>query len=192
MPRFIAAFLAASLPLAGSAETLEGLLARGPVVLVESDSKGSFSSATGVISINAPADRVWATLIDFPKYKEFMPKVVSSRIVKGEGTYDPEVRWEIDTPVMNTIYTVHYHINDALRVITVEQVAGALKDSHWEYRLESAGPSRTLIYYKSSARHFSSILENLEDSQQTITIGVNVGGALGILRAIKARSEKTM
>jgi ribosome-associated toxin RatA of RatAB toxin-antitoxin module len=190
MPRLYPALVVLLLPAIARPETLEGLLARGPVVLVESDPKGAFSSATGVIGINAPIEKVWTTILDFSKYKDFVPKVVGSKIVKGEGTTDPEVRWEIDTPVINTVYNVHYHPAEASHMINAEQVSGALKDSHWEYRVEPDGPGRTLIYYKSQARHFSSLLEGLEDSQQTITIGVNVGGALGLLRALKVRSEK--
>lgn len=177
-------------PAISAAETLDSLLARGPLVLVESDPKGKFGAATGIISVDAPLEHVWKTILDFEKYKEFVPKVVSCKVVSGANTYDPHVRWEIDTPVFNTVYTIHYHVNDALHTIAGDQVEGALKDSHWEWRMEAVSPTRTVIYYKSQARHFSSFLEGVEDSQQTITIGVNVGGAVTLLRAIKKRAEQ--
>jgi ribosome-associated toxin RatA of RatAB toxin-antitoxin module len=177
-------------PAIAAADSMDGLLARGPLVLVENDPKGKFSGATGIISVDAPLERVWKTITDFSHYKEFVPKVVSCRIVKGENTSDPHVRWEIDTPVFNTVYTIHYHVDGALHTILGDQVEGALKDSHWEWHMEAVSPTRTIIYYKSQARHFSSFLEGVEDSQQTITIGVNVGGAVTLLRAIKKRSEQ--
>lgn len=169
---------------------MESLLARGPLVLVESDSKGRFGAATGVISVDAPIERVWKVVTTFERYKEFIPKVVSCRMVKGQNTSDPVLRWELDTPVINTIYSAHYHVEEALHTLTGDQVEGALRGSHFEVRLESAGPNRTLVYSKSQARNFSFFLEHLEDSLQSITVGVNVGGTVSWLRAIKKRSEE--
>jgi ribosome-associated toxin RatA of RatAB toxin-antitoxin module len=186
----LAGILLAFAPLIARAESLDELLAKGTVVLVENDAKGKFSSATGITVVNAPLEKVWGILINYNNYKNFIPKVVRSEVVQGAGTYDLHVKWEIDTPGWNTKYTVHYHLNEAIHVINAEWEDGALKDSKWEYRVEAAGPNKTIIYNKTMARHFSSILEGLEDQGQTITIGVNVGGALSYLKSIKTQAEK--
>lgn len=161
--RRLAVALLAFAPLVARAESLDELLAKGTVVLVENDAKGKFSSATGITVINAPIDKVWGIITNYGNYHTFIPKVVKSEVVGGAGTYDLHVKWELDTPGWNTKYTVHYHLNEALHTINAEWEDGALKDSHWEYRVEAAGPNKTIVYNKTMARHFSSILEGLED-----------------------------
>jgi hypothetical protein len=172
------------------AETMDGLLARGPVVLVENDGKGRFTAATGVISVDAPIERVWKVVTAFEQYKEFVPKVISCRMVSGQHTSEPVLRWEMDTPIINTVYSARYHVDDSLHTLVGDQVEGALKGSHFEVRLDSAGQNRTLVYSKSQARNFSFFLDHLDDSLQSITIGINVGGTVAWLKAIKRRSEE--
>lgn len=176
-------------PVVARAETLEALLAKGTVMLVEDDAQGKFASATGIVEIGAPIDKVWATITDYASYKSFVPRVVSAKIVAGVGTYDPHVKLEIDTPVFNTVYTVHFHLNEATHTITGEWVEGALKGSHWEWRMETPSPGKTIVYYKSVSKNFSAFVESLDDKQQTMTVGVNVGGVLTVLHAIKKRAE---
>ncbi len=170
--------------------TLDSMLAKGAVVLVENDAKGHFASATGIVAVDAPIEKVWATILDFGSYSEFVPKVVESKIVSGAGTNELRVHWEIEVPGPNTTYTLAYHVDPEKKSIEVEQVEGDLKGSRWGWRLEQVSPTRTLIHHRSAAKHFSSILESAEDESKSITIGVNVGGALALLRALKARAEK--
>jgi ribosome-associated toxin RatA of RatAB toxin-antitoxin module len=177
----------AAVPLLVRADSLEALLAKGPLVLVENDAKGKFSAATGIIFIEAPLEKTWATVIDFARYKEFVPKVVEAEVA-GAGN-ELKVTWELDVPGINTTYTVAYHLDPAAKTIVAEQVKGDLKGSKWAWQLEASGPNRTLIHYRSQALHFSRILESAEDDQKTITIGVNVGGVLTVLRALKTRVE---
>ena len=176
-------------PFSVRAETLESLLSKGTVMLVEDDASGKFQAATGIIAINAPVEKVWGILVDYASYKKFVPRVVDAKVVTGAGTYDPHVRWEIDTPVFNTVYTVHYHLNEATHSISGEWESGALKGSHWEWRLEATPDGKTQVFYKSVSRNFSAFVESLDDKQQTMTVGVNVGGVLTVLHAVKKRAE---
>ena len=73
----VAALLVASLV---AAPELEELLARGPVVAVQTDEKGKFEAAVGQVEVLAPIDKVWAAVSGFAHYKEFMPRVVESRV----------------------------------------------------------------------------------------------------------------
>jgi len=175
-------------PAPARADALDALLARGPVVVVEQDAQRRFAAATGVIAVDASLEQTWTVMTDFERYTEFVPKVVVAKTLKV-STNERRVSWEIEVPGPNTEYRVLYHLDPIHYAIAAEQVGGDLQGSHWSYQLESLGPGRTLIRYTSSARHFSSILESLEDDQQTITIGVNVGAAVTLLRALKSRLE---
>jgi ribosome-associated toxin RatA of RatAB toxin-antitoxin module len=177
------------LPLAARAETLESLLGKGTVMLVEDDPEGKFAAATGIVEINAPIEKVWSVITNYGAYKDFVPRVASVKVVSGAGTYDPRVRLEIDTPVFNTVYTVHFHLNEANHSITGEWVEGALKGSHWDWKMESSGPGKTIVFYKSVSKNFSAFVESLDDKQQTMTVGINVGGVMTVLHAMKKRAE---
>lgn len=177
-------------PAAVWADRLDSLLNKGPVVVVEHDGKGKFASATGVVAVEASIEKAWAVITEFQSYPKFVPKVVKTE-VDDLGPTEVKVKWELEIPGPNTVYTVRYKLDPAKRTIEAEQVGGDLKGSRWFWELESAGPNRTLLHYRSSARNFSSILESAEDDQQTITIGVNVGGVLTLLRALQGRIQKT-
>ena len=167
--------------------TLESLLARGPVVSVESDGAGRFEAAVAYVEVEAPPEKVWAVLTDYAKYKEFVPRVVESDAYEAEGGV--RVKWEIDSPGMNTKYTVQYAVDPQARVIDGKQVDGDLRGSRWRWELTEPAPGRTRLRLVSKARNFSRVLDALEDEAQTMTAGLNVGAAITLLRALKKRCE---
>jgi uncharacterized protein YndB with AHSA1/START domain len=169
-------------------DTLETLLARGPLVSVEADGQGTFEAAIGFLDVEAPLERVWSVLTDVAKYKEYVPRVVESetKLVPGGA----RVKFEIESPGPNTLYTVQYALNPAAHVALGKQVSGDLKGSTWRWELFETAPGRTRVRYTSRARNFSSIVAALEDGAQTVTAGLNVGAAITMLRALKKRCEE--
>ena len=181
------ACLLVALLAAPGVETLAALLARGPVVSVEADAQGRFERAVAYVDVDAPLEAVWASVADFASYRQFVPRVVRSEFrVAIDG---PEVRWEIDSPGINTRYTVRYVFDAAAHAIEGKQVAGDLAGSRWRWELAELAPGRTRIRYASQARNFSRVLSALEDEAQTVTAGLNVGAAVTLLRALKKRCE---
>ncbi|HUJ25984.1 MAG TPA: SRPBCC family protein [Myxococcales bacterium] len=185
MSAFVIGLLLAS-PAAG---TLEALLARGPVVSVEADGAGAFAAAVAYVDVEAPLEKVWPVVADFGRYQEFVPRVVESDAAPADGAL--RVRWEIDSPGMNTKYTVQYTLDERAHAIDGRQVAGDLRGSRWRFELAEPAPGRTRIRYVSKARNFSRVLDALEDEQQTMTAGLNVAAAVTLLRALKKRAEGT-
>jgi polyketide cyclase/dehydrase/lipid transport protein len=183
-----APLLALLIAAAPPADTLESLLARGPLVSVETDAGGKFDAAVGFLDVDAPLDRVWAVLTDFAAYREFVPRVVGSdahALPRGA-----RVKFEIESPGPNTKYTVQYALDPAAHVAEGRQVSGDLKGSAWRWELFETAPGRTRVRYTSRARNFSSILSALEDDAQTVTAGLNVGAEITMLRALKKRCEQ--
>src|SRR5207237_4403767 len=128
-------------------------LQRGPLVSVETDAQGKFAAAVGLAEIDAPVERVWAVITDFGKYREFVPRVVGCEArALPQG---PRVDWEIDSPGLNTHYTVQYALDARARVAEGKQVHGDLEGSAWKWELFEVAPGRTRVRYTSRARNFS-------------------------------------
>lgn len=171
-----------------SAQELMALLRKGPVVLVENDSKGKFDQATAVIFVEHSPERVWATVSDVAAYKEFLPRTVRSDVKPLTDT-QLDVTFEVEVPGSNTVYTFRYDLDPTAYSAKGRWVKGDIKGSECEWKLV---PHRggTLVYYTAASRNYSSFAQSLEDDQQTVTIGVNVSAALATVRAVKARIEK--
>lgn len=172
------------------AQDLMDLLEKGPVVLVQNNDKGRFDRATAVVEVNAPLQKVWDVVSNFSTYRYFMPKVVKSE-EKVSGPQFPnqcDVAYEIDVPISNAKYTFHYLLDPDKHEIHGKWLKGDLEGSFCEWKLVPY-KDRTLAYYTTASRNFSSLAQKLEDDQQTITIGVNVSAALATVKAIKKRVE---
>jgi ribosome-associated toxin RatA of RatAB toxin-antitoxin module len=167
---------------------LAPLLNRGPLVLVEQGADNKFAQATGVVLVDAAPDQVWAVLLKLDEFKRFMPKVTTSEIVKEKGG-DVEVRFVLDVPGPDTDYTVRFTPDAATKTLTGNWVAGDLKGSKWLWKVESAPGGKTLLSHTLSVKNFSGLAQSLEDEQQTVTVGVNVGSVLAATKAVKHRAE---
>jgi uncharacterized protein YndB with AHSA1/START domain len=183
---FLWAVLLAAAPAARAQELVE-LLAKGPMVQVETDAKGKFDKATAVIHIDRPPADVWRVATDFATYKTFLPKTLKST-PKPAGPNRVDVEYEIDTPMTNTSYTFRYDIDPDKMTMRGNWVKGDIKGSFCSWRLIPSGEG-TLLYYTTASRNFSSIAQRLEDDQQTITVGVNVATALAVVKAMKRHVE---
>jgi len=164
------------------------LLERGPLALVEQTKDGKFQQATAIVLVNAPPDRVYLALLDHGKFKEYVPKVLTSDVDKSNAK-SFEVRFVIDVPGPDTDYTIKYVRDDAKRVLKGTWAKGDLKDSKWEWRVEPGPDGKTLLYHQLQVKNFSSVLTSLEDDRQTMTVGVNVGSAIAATTAVKAHLE---
>ncbi len=58
------------------------------------------------------------------------------------------------------------------------------------WKCEPLPDGKTLLSERVQVKNFSSILQSVEDDQQTITVGVNVSSALAATKAIKKRVEQ--
>jgi ribosome-associated toxin RatA of RatAB toxin-antitoxin module len=164
------------------------LLQRGPMALVEQTKDGKFHQATAIVLVNAPPDRVYATVLDHAKFKDYMPKVLTSDVEKSNGK-GFEVRFVIDVPGPDTDYTIKYVRDDEKRVLKGTWAKGDLKDSKWEWRVEPAGDGRTMLFHQLQVKNFSSVLTSLEDERQTMTVGINVSSAIAATTAVKNHIE---
>jgi hypothetical protein len=177
-------------PEAAAAPDMLALLAKGPLVLVESNPQGRFESATAIVVIQRSASDVWRVATDFASHKSFMPKLVSS-VPRALGPNRVEVKLEIAIPFpgRNERYSFRFDLEPEKLEIHGRWAEGDLKDSFTEWRIVPQGPDRSLLYHTTSTRNFSKIVAAIEDAQQTVTVGVNVSTALAVVKAVKQRVE---
>jgi ribosome-associated toxin RatA of RatAB toxin-antitoxin module len=183
---FIAAFLTLT-TLPARADDLRDLLREGPVVSVRTGKDNKFDRAVAVADVKAPPTLVWRVITDFANYRLFVPKLLKSD-VRSSADGEAVVAYEVDAPIINVRYTFRYELDPAAMVARGRWVDGALKDSFCEWKVEPADDG-SLVYFTAAARHFSALAEQLEDKQQTITMGINLVGAMSILKAVKTRAE---
>ncbi|MHB8419428.1 MAG: SRPBCC family protein [Myxococcales bacterium] len=176
-------------PVTGGDE-LKGLLARGPVVLVESTAGGKFEQATAIVAIARPAREVYALASDFAAHKSFMPKLVASTPTPA-GPNCLDVRFEIAIPFpgRNERYVFRYDLDPEGLTLNGRWLSGDLKDSFARWRIAPEGERDCLLHFTTATRSFSKILSAIEDAQQTVTVGVNVSSALAVVKAVKQRAE---
>jgi hypothetical protein len=178
-------------PEPSAAPDMMQLLAKGPLVLVESNSQGKFESATAIVLIQRPVEDVWRVATDFGNHKSFMPKLVASS-PKALGPNRFEVRFEVEIPFpgRNERYTFRFELEPERFLIHGRWAEGSLRDSFTEWRLVPHGPGQSLLYLTNATRNFSKIVAAIEDAQQTVTVGVNVSTALAVVKAVKQRVER--
>jgi ribosome-associated toxin RatA of RatAB toxin-antitoxin module len=132
---------------------------------------------------------VWRALIKMEDFKDFMPKVVTSEVLRREKN-EMDVRFVLDVPGPDTDYTIRYTKDEAKKTLTGTWAAGDLKGSRWFWKIEPAEGGKTLLSQQVSVKNFSSILASVEDDQQTMTVGVNVSSALAAGKALKKKCEQ--
>lgn len=182
-----------SLPARAEDQSLDALLKKGPVVLIEWDDEGRFKQATGVIAVDRPASVAWALATDFAAFKDFLPKVLLSEVEMlpdaADGRRQADVTIRIDAPGPDPKYTFRYLLDDSKLEMKAHWVKGDLKGSHASWRIVPQGPDRALAYYTNASKNFSRFAQAIEDDQQTITVGINVSAVIATLKALKRRVE---
>jgi uncharacterized protein YndB with AHSA1/START domain len=173
---------------APSQDLLTPMLSRGPLALVEQSKDGKFQQATAVVMVNAPVEKVYEAVLAQDKFKTYMPKVVESEQTNS-NMKGFDIHLVIEVPGPDTDYVIHYARDDEKHVLKGTWKKGDLKDSKWEWRLEPTADGKTLLFHQLTVKNFSSILANLEDDQQTITVGVNVASAIAATKAVKSHVE---
>lgn len=176
--------------LAQAQDPLTPLLDRGPLVLVEHAKGGKFGQATGIVQVDAPVEKVWAALLDMDAWKKFMPKVETSEVSnKNEATGEFDVRFVIEVPGPDTDYTIRFTRNDKELTLTGRWLKGDLKSSRWFWKVQKGANGKTLLSQTLAVKNFSAILQNVEDEQQTMTMGVNVASSVAATTALKKHLE---
>jgi ribosome-associated toxin RatA of RatAB toxin-antitoxin module len=177
------------IPLKAYPLDLYHMLDTGPLITINRDSNDKFESITTYALVNAPLQYVWDTVLNIDDYARYMPRMVRSQILnKNEANTEMIAAFEIDTFMSNTKYQLKYMIDETRRTIDMYHYAGALKGSRWHWEFQTQG-GNTFIICTGASKSFSALIKAVDDSTQTLTIGINITSMLANIRYIKGRSE---
>lgn len=189
---FMNSFLVNAEPVPFSAqETLNTLVQKGDLTLLETNSDGTLKQVTAMALIKAPIEVVWQKLGDYQAYLNWMPKVKTAIILKKEGVIT-QTKWEIEVPGPNYTYVVDNIENKSLYTIKQKQVSGALKGSHWGWQLVAISSDTTMVFRSvfTNVTDESWIVRQVEDESHTLSYGINVSSSLLEVKALKRVLEK--
>lgn len=173
---------------AARADDLSKMLEKGPMARVDVDKQGKFDAVVSVVDVDTPAARLWGVLTDYPSYRFFMPRVEQVGVATGPDGI-PIVTWNIDTPLVATKYENAMTVDDAKMVLLARTVKGDMSGSRYEWRVQSLGDNKCRMIHTAWPRNMASIVDTLDDKQQTLTIGVAVSSVMATVRALKIRAE---
>src|SRR6185503_323619 len=91
------------------AASLDELVARGEVLVVETKDDGRLQQVTTYSHVDAPVETVWAKLVAFEAYSEWMPQVARSEVTARTDA-SVEVAWSIKVPGPNATFTAKYDL----------------------------------------------------------------------------------
>lgn len=176
---------------AAQAESLDAMLQRGEVTLIETHPDGALKQATAIGLVAAPVEAVWEKLTNFADYPQWMPKVEGVRVTAKSATVF-EVAWSLGIAGPNVNYTGRYTLDKASWTIRGTWVAGELEGSRWDWRLEPVSGG-TVVYRVVYSNVVGSnwLIEQVVDEDHTLEYGINSATGVieiqGLKRALAAR-----
>ena len=177
------------IPLYAYPLNLDYMLDKGPLITINRDNNEKFESITTYALVYAPLQYVWDTMLNIEDYARYMPRMVTSEIVKRNGDNTEIVAaFELDTAINNTKYKLKYSIDANSRIITIDHHSGSLKGSQWHWEFQAQGDD-TIIICTGASKNFSAFIKAIDDKTQTLTVGINIMSMLANIRYIKDRSE---
>lgn len=173
------------LTLAAHATTLDELLARGPVSVVQTAADGHLEQITVYGRVDAPVEVVWEKLVAFDAYESWMPQVDAADVTRATGD-TVEVSWSIRVPGPNFKFTAAYTLDASARTIVATGTAGGLSGGKWQWRLTPHGDG-TLVERTTYA---SAVIDNwlvrqFDDAQHSLEIGLNAASPLLEVRGLQ-------
>lgn len=173
--------------LAQTPETLEGLLDRGEVNLLETWPDGSLRQVTTISTVRAPIATVWGLLRDFEQYETWMPQVMAATVVEQDAS-SCLVDWRIGVVGPDVSFRVRYAIDPAHYDIRGTWVSGALEHSTWAWHLEAVdGGTRVFRTVRTFPIDTNWLLKQVEDQNHTLDFGINSAVGIVEVRGIKKK-----
>ena len=166
-------------------DTLDGLLQRGEVTLLETLADGKLKEATAIGIVRRPIDDVYAKLADFGAYENWMPQVDDSTVVSRDGnTMIVDISIGVVGPNVN--FRQRVDLDPVAHRIEASWVSGALEGSHWTWELQPHAEG-TLAYRRLHAKVIDGnwVLRQVEDENHTLEYGINTATGIIEIRGLK-------
>jgi len=179
-----------------SISTLNHLMKKGQVLIIDEKPDGSLDLVTAGIIIDAPPAEVYKTLVQFDKYAEYMPSAAGVEVV-GEKDGKKLVKYDIEFKFLVLKFAVQYTMKQSFvknREITWELESskdGKLKSAYGAWQLHPAPGGKTAAFYMSftDLKSVSWALRKTFEAEPSMEVSVNASSCLMVLKAVKKRVE---
>lgn len=175
------------------AETLKALTAGGPLIAVRQDAAGALEMATAATVIDAPPDRVAATMLAFAEYPAFMPQVEKAEVVSRDPAsvvVDFTLKFELGALAKRVRYRLHYELVPGGEV-RFRMVQGDLarNDGGWTLRAIDGG-RRTILFYsnRSEMGRVGPVVDSLLE-KPSMQLAIATSGVAVLVGSVKKRVE---
>ncbi len=172
------------------AATVDADLNRQPVLVVDLAADGHVREVAVVLRVAAPPEVVWARLVAFGRYAEWVPLVEKSELLPSTDGRTV-VSWVISAPGPNVHFVGAYTVDASQWLITGVQTSGQLTGSTWSWSLQAeAGGTRVTRKTYVSAVTDNWLLRALDDESHTLEIALNTASPVVELVALKRAVER--
>ena len=178
------------------AATMERLLRSGSLLLVRQNPDGSLKEVLSGGLVSAPVDLVWATLTDFERYPEFMPKTLKMQVLEKRSPKEwiTEQTVEVIISVFKVKLTYqHQQTLEPPNQIRFRHVSGDLSGTFGGWDLVPAGAGRqTMVFYTlySNLMALPWPVGAILKAEPDFMTAVNVTTGLLVVKAVKEEVEK--
>jgi ribosome-associated toxin RatA of RatAB toxin-antitoxin module len=102
------------------------------------------------ITIQAPVDRVWATVAEIERYQESMETVRSVKILEQHGEHHRRAAWSVLLKGSVLQWEEEEELDPENRLVAFKQIRGDLEYFDGQWRLEELGPEKTRVIFEVS------------------------------------------
>ena len=181
------------LPAGASADTLQRLLVRGQVVLMEDKPQADipWSVAAGIL-IDAPPDTVFKTVTDFDHYPGVIPMTTTAHATPQAlpNLYEVSYGIELMFSMLNVQYSVYHYHRPPYRTDWAH-ASGEFEVNVGFWQLIPAdGGRRTMTFYSVYSLPRQPEVQALYKELPPLELMTNVATAAVITRSIKAEAER--
>ena len=126
------------------------LARQGSLLVIKYDKTGKLKEVVSCAVVNASADQVYNTVIDFPSYPKFVPQTTDMKVIKkiSDTQYQTEQTIKVEIWVLKVSVT-YQHIQklDPGKGIKFNWVSGDLEGTYGRYDVIDLGKNQSLLFY---------------------------------------------
>jgi hypothetical protein len=171
-------------------KALARLLARGQVILVDSNAKGKMRQVTAIENVHAPFGKV-LDAVSTPKNYSKVIRAFSDVTVHNATPKEIFFSWTLGFSVFSI--TSRNRMASVDQGVTIEGLDGGLAGSTWRWQIIPTDPENTIVAYHGFAdvKKAAFILEKTVQREPYLEHGLMAGSNMVMLRAMKRAVEKT-
>ena len=169
-------------------KALAQLIARGQVVLVDSNGKGKMRQVTVIENVRAPFAKVLGAVSTPSNYSKFI-RAISDVTIQSAAPKEIYFSWKLGFSVFSI--SSKNRMSSVDQGVTLEGLEGDLAGATWRWQIVPTAPDNTVVVYHGFAdiKKAAFILEKTVQREPYLEHGLMAGSNMVMLRAMKRAVE---